>query len=246
MTDPFGGASGRPAVGRDTVLTVDNVALELPLASAATRSLAAFVDYLVLVTLVLLTLGVVLGVLLAVGGEPGLWALAFGVLGFFFLHWTYFAGSEIAMDGQTLGKRLLGLRVVTREGGTPSAGAVVLRTVLRDVDLIMGILWMIFDRLGRRLGDLAGSTLVVHDHPGGAEEGPMLHRLPPGWGAAEAATVEALLARGQELADGRGEILARRVRQHLSRNHPEMLAGTEHLNSSLAALRIAFEAMDAA
>jgi uncharacterized RDD family membrane protein YckC len=67
---------------------------------------------------------------------------------------------------QTLGKRLLGLRVQAQGGGVPDDRAIALRTVLRVVDgiafYLVGLLVML--RTGerrQRLGDIVGGTEVV-------------------------------------------------------------------------------------
>ena len=68
--------------------------------------------------------------------------------------------------GQTLGKRLLGLRVERSGGGVADERAVALRTVLRLVDgiafYLVGLLVML--RTGerrQRLGDIVGDTRIV-------------------------------------------------------------------------------------
>ena len=100
-------------------------------------------------------------VLRAVGGEftPALAAVtvAWGLF--------YYFVSESTWQ-QTLGKRLLGLRVQSTAGGVPDERAVALRTVLRVVDgiafYLVGLLVML--RTGerrQRLGDIVGDTFVV-------------------------------------------------------------------------------------
>ncbi|QLG29370.1 RDD family protein [Halorarum halophilum] len=69
-------------------------------------------------------------------------------------------------SGQTLGKKALGLVVVTEEGGAPDVAAAAIRNLLRFVDwlpafyLLGAIVVAISDR-DQRLGDLAADTLVV-------------------------------------------------------------------------------------
>jgi uncharacterized RDD family membrane protein YckC len=81
---------------------------------------------------------------------------------------TYFFVAE-ATTGQTLGKRMMGLRVVMRDGRPATANAVGGRTVLRLIDVLPGA-W-IFGGLSmlltggrrQRLGDLATGTIVRRD-----------------------------------------------------------------------------------
>jgi uncharacterized RDD family membrane protein YckC len=81
---------------------------------------------------------------------------------------TYFFVAE-ATTGRTLGKRLMGLRVVMRDGRPAPANAVAARTVLRLIDALPGA-WMLGGLTmlltgGRRqrLGDLAAGTVVRRD-----------------------------------------------------------------------------------
>jgi uncharacterized RDD family membrane protein YckC len=74
-----------------------------------------------------------------------------------------------AATGQTLGKRVLGLRVVARDGTRPSAAAIAARTLLRLVDwlpllYLTGFITVLATGARRqRLGDLAARTGVVAD-----------------------------------------------------------------------------------
>ena len=72
-----------------------------------------------------------------------------------------------ALTGQTIGKRVFGVRVVrVEDGGPPSAGRIALRTLLRIVDgillyLVAVVLVLATGKRRARLGDLAGRTSVV-------------------------------------------------------------------------------------
>jgi uncharacterized RDD family membrane protein YckC len=72
-----------------------------------------------------------------------------------------------ARTGQTVGKRLLGLRVLRADGGRPSAAAIAVRTLLRLIDwlpflyLTGFITTLATGARRRRLGDLAAGTDVT-------------------------------------------------------------------------------------
>jgi uncharacterized RDD family membrane protein YckC len=71
-----------------------------------------------------------------------------------------------ATTGQTLGKRLLGIRVRRVSGGSAGPGAVAARTVLRLVDslpflYLLGFIVMIATPRRQRIGDLAAGTTVA-------------------------------------------------------------------------------------
>lgn len=70
-------------------------------------------------------------------------------------------------SGQTLGKRLMGLRVVGIDGYRPRGSAIFMRNLLRYIDgipsslYLLGGFFMSFSRRGQRLGDMIGRTVVV-------------------------------------------------------------------------------------
>jgi uncharacterized RDD family membrane protein YckC len=87
--------------------------------------------------------------------------VVWGLLGF-----GYYFATE-ARWGQTLGKRLLGLRVARLDGASADAGPVAIRTLLRIIDVLpflylIGFTVMVTAGKGRqRLGDMAAGTAVV-------------------------------------------------------------------------------------
>lgn len=87
---------------------------------------------------------------------------------FFLLTFLYFFGTELA-SGQTLGKRVMKLRVVCENGSRAGAGPVAIRNLLRAVDwlpslYIVGVITMFATGERRiRLGDMAAKTRVVAD-----------------------------------------------------------------------------------
>ena len=85
----------------------------------------------------------------------------------FLLEWGYPVAFEIWRDGQTPGKRMCGLAVVHDDGTPVGASASVIRNLMRAVDFlpigyVTGAIAMLAAGNGRRLGDLAAGTLVVH------------------------------------------------------------------------------------
>ena len=158
------------ATDQDTlrVTTADNVGIGYRVAGLATRLVAASIDLVVaLILLLLVSLLVVL-----VGSGAGGAGAALGVylivasLEFFVLV-GYFTIFEATSGGRTPGKRAMGIRVISIEGGTPSVGECLLRNLafVVDVPLFIGPLLMFFHPEGRRLGDLLAGTVVASDRP---------------------------------------------------------------------------------
>jgi len=227
---------------RESILTLDNIRLDLPIAGIGSRTLAAIVDYLCLAVLWILWILASLLTFVALKDVPWVatWAPVVNLGGLFLLDWGYFAGQEIATGGRTLGKRALKLRVLTAEGGAPGAWALLARNLVRSLDLVFGIPLMALDPLARRLGDRLAGTLVVHDR--GREAALFIGRVPPGWGPRELTLVEALLARAGTMDDaGRVRDMAEQVLRRIERDAPELLARIDTRSDPVAAIRRALE-----
>jgi uncharacterized RDD family membrane protein YckC len=218
----------------ETVLALDNVPLELPVAGVASRSLSAFVDYVAIAVLSLLwvvLMAALMGSLRSLSG----WWIALGILGLFAIDYLYFAGTEIWLEGQTPGKRLLGLRVVTADGGRAGVPALLLRNAVRLADLFVGVPLMAIDPLARRLGDRLGGTLVVHTRPAGQEV--LVRRVPRGWSGRDVAVLESFLSGARDLEPGRAHGLAVKLLGAIERDDPGLLAGAARDGDPVEALR---------
>jgi uncharacterized RDD family membrane protein YckC len=110
-------------------------------------------------------LTIVLAILLNIlGNFFGFWLL---LIMMFILDWFYHAAFEVFWKGQSLGKRLMGIRVVHSDGSPVGPGASFLRNLMRFGDAFMflyitGFLCMAVSSGFRRFGDWAGNTLVVY------------------------------------------------------------------------------------
>lgn len=206
-----------------------DVTLDLPLASLGSRALAQLLDMVLLQTVqasvVLAGLGIAALSGLAVEDAPR-WVLALLVVVVFCLQWGWFAGWELAWEGQTPGKRLLRLRVVSDDGGTPGALAILLRNLLRTVDFfpggyLLGVLVMFFHPQAKRVGDLAAGTVVVSE----ARAPERRRRWPAGLRPAELRLLGSWLDRRASLAPDRRALLAAKLVDRLRETNPELLAG---------------------
>lgn len=150
------------SVGRLEVVTSDHVVLRYDLAGAGNRGFAALVDFLLAT---LLTTGWVIGWtrLLDGAGAPllGLVILTAGLFG-----WSYFIVLEWLWNGQTVGKRVFGLRVINEDGSPARFLAVFVRNLVRVADFLpafygLGLIAIVVSPRSQRLGDLAAGTFVV-------------------------------------------------------------------------------------
>jgi uncharacterized RDD family membrane protein YckC len=74
---------------------------------------------------------------------------------------------ETFNQGQTPGKKLLGIRVVMKDGSVPSLGAYLLRWLMMMVDLyifpFIGVLAILLTKNHQRVGDLAAGAIVIKE-----------------------------------------------------------------------------------
>jgi len=140
------------------VITPEGVPLQLPAAGPVPRALAWLLDLIIRFCV----LTAMSPLLMPLGGlGQGLY------LGLMFLvFWAYPIVLEVCW-GRTLGKRVLGLRVVARDGAPLGWMQAIVRNLLRTVDMLpfgyaVGLLSCLCDSHGRRLGDLVAGSLVVH------------------------------------------------------------------------------------
>lgn len=103
-------------------------------------------------------------------GLPGFGVAA--VLVFWFLMaWLYGGLFEALWNGQTPGKRMMDIRVLTVEGRPITGWQAVLRNVLRAADMqplvcyLVGLVAAMMNPRFQRLGDLAAGTMVVVEEP---------------------------------------------------------------------------------
>jgi hypothetical protein len=131
------------------------------------------------------------------------------------LYFLYHAALEIAMRGRTPGKRIVGVRLIARDGSTPTVGALVTRNVFRLIDSFpvfygVGIAATMLTRDRVRIGDLAAGTLLVYE----ARDARLLTHVSEAafgrpLGPAEIEVMNDLLRRWDELAPEARERLAR-------------------------------------
>ena len=149
--------------------TPEGIALALSPAGLPARLWAFTIDLAIRLVL--------LGVLAAALGAFGGFGQGVFLIAFFLLDWFYPVLFELLPGSATPGKRALRLRVVMDSGLPITPAASLLRNLLRFADF-MPMLWaagaacMLLRPDGKRLGDLAAGTLVVHTAAAAAASAP--------------------------------------------------------------------------
>jgi uncharacterized RDD family membrane protein YckC len=78
---------------------------------------------------------------------------------------VYHLVCEITLNGQSIGKKLLGIKVISETGGRPALHQYLIRWLLRPFDFfffgLVGLLTVVNSKKNQRLGDMAAGTLVI-------------------------------------------------------------------------------------
>lgn len=135
--------------------TSQNIEIEQPIASVGERIAATILD-VIFITIYIATVAFIAG-----GLHYG-WMLYFvyiPVAGYNIL-------SELFMNGQTWGKKILKIKVVKVDGTPATFSSYFLRWVFRMIEVIgtagsLAMIVIILNRKGQRIGDMAANTTVI-------------------------------------------------------------------------------------
>jgi len=155
------------------IQTPENVAFGYQVAGLGSRFIATLVDTTIIILLQVVVVVVASLIIAAVSSvaysdELSGWVIAIlGLIASLF-SWGYYVFFEMLWNGQSPGKRWVGLRVIRADGTPITLSESLIRNLARLVDFLpaaygVGIVTMFIDKQSRRLGDLAASTLVVQD-----------------------------------------------------------------------------------
>lgn len=123
---------------RREIVSPEGVPLTVELAAISERAAAFFLDVMFW-TGAILFIYLCLAFLIADNVTGNIVA---GLMVFiaFLIRTTYFLHFELAWQGKTPGKRIVGLRVIDREGGPLTASAVIARNLTREFEIFMPLL----------------------------------------------------------------------------------------------------------
>ena len=169
------------------LVTPEGAAIQLKLATASERAGAFLIDVAIQWAIVIAT---ALGLSFAIGAmdpESANIALAVWLVFFFFVRNFYYIFFELGTKAATPGKRALGVRVTSRNGGRLTANSVLARNFIREIEIglpfqflmmggdqvtswmaLLGLVWSgifllfpIFNKDKMRVGDLIAGTWVI-------------------------------------------------------------------------------------
>jgi uncharacterized RDD family membrane protein YckC len=148
-----------------TVHSVTGVDLTLTVAGPGTRSYAFVIDWhirFLVAAAWMLVAFYVLNFTLSPRSHDALFSLLPALLIYFLYHPIL----EVAMRGRTPGKRMAGVRILNRAGGSPSVAALLIRNIFRIIDslpllYVVGLATCFLTANRVRIGDLAAGTLLA-------------------------------------------------------------------------------------
>jgi uncharacterized RDD family membrane protein YckC len=155
-----------------TIDTPEQTPLEFEIAGIGSRFLAMAIDTLIQAAAAVFVglAGALLFFAVLSAHQPStLWIAAISILCFFVLFYGYFAIFEAIWNGQTPGKRSVGIRVIKDSGRPITPAESVARNLLRIVDQLptlyaTGIVSILLSKQNKRLGDFVAGTIVVREN----------------------------------------------------------------------------------
>jgi uncharacterized RDD family membrane protein YckC len=157
---------------KHTIETPEQISFDFAVAGIGSRFLALAID-----TIIQIAAGLVIVIVVAVLGvssvrlgfrQQALWLGALLFAAFFLLMFGYFAGFEILWNGQTPGKRMIGIRVVKDSGRPLTPSESIGRNLFRIVDQLpafyaIGVVVALMNAQNKRLGDFVAGSMVVRE-----------------------------------------------------------------------------------
>ncbi len=142
------------------IIAPENIAFTYRVAGPFRRLPAYLLDLMFRLLFMVLAMLLLSLMAVAIGGV----SMALWLVLFFIVSWFYGGLFETFWNGQTPGKRLVGLRVLSTNGRPINGMQAVFRNLLREVDVLflgIGFPVMALNRRFQRLGDLVCRTMVV-------------------------------------------------------------------------------------
>jgi uncharacterized RDD family membrane protein YckC len=179
----------QPRSLKRSFVTPEGVDLQLELGSAGSRAGAFLIDAMIMIVL-LVVVTILLLVIAGKSNDTGEFLIVLWLIGFFVMRNCWFSLFEMGSRGATPGKRLMGLRVVARDGSRLTGAAVIARNAMREIEVFLplgflgqqtaagtadtflvlfALTWSgiflffpLFNRDRLRVGDLVAGTWVVN------------------------------------------------------------------------------------
>jgi uncharacterized RDD family membrane protein YckC len=145
-----------------TITTSQNIEFEYELGSLGDRIIGAIIDYIVVIAYLIIMMAVF--VYRSSDVSPYVFILLLLPVVFYDLI------SELLLNGQSLGKKAMGIKVISISGDQPSLSQYLIRWVFRLVDFtlsstMVAVVMVAATEKKQRLGDLIAGTVLVKTKP---------------------------------------------------------------------------------
>ncbi len=142
--------------------TAQNISIDQNTAHLGDRMLAYIIDSFIILVYTILMIWLLLSLEI---DFSDMWALYLLLSLPAFL---YYVLLETFMDGKTVGKSLLHIRVVKIDGSKPNFSSYFVRWILRIIDVVLtsggvAVLTILIRGKGQRVGDIAAGTTVISE-----------------------------------------------------------------------------------
>ena len=149
------------------VKTAQNIDIDYEVAGVGERTLARLIDFGFFLAAYLLSLIIYTLVARTVGASL---ALTIIVIVYLCLFVFYDLACETLMDGQSFGKRIMKIKVISIDGGRPRFSQYLLRWLFRIIDFslslqLCGLLCAALTEKQQRVGDIVAGTTLIKTSP---------------------------------------------------------------------------------
>jgi len=142
-----------------SITTSQNVQIKYSLAGLGDRIFAYLIDSVIMVSITLVMVFIFIYAGLLDNSSPLIGIIV--IIPAFFYHLVL----EVTMQGQSIGKKILKIKVVKLDGSQPNIGNYLLRWLIWPLDTFfyggIAILCITIGGKGQRLGDIAAGTTVI-------------------------------------------------------------------------------------
>lgn len=150
------------------ISTAQNIDIDYEIAGLGERIAARCIDLAIFLVIAIITL-VIMGAVSAATSGTGAMVVLFIFIAIFAF---YDLVCEITMDGQTLGKKVLKIKVISIDGTQPTFGQYIFRWLFRVIDFgfpfgwgVVALVSVVITEKHQRVGDILAKTTLIKTKP---------------------------------------------------------------------------------
>jgi uncharacterized RDD family membrane protein YckC len=150
------------------ITTSQNIDIDYEVAGVGERIVARILDFVLFGVVLVLAIIIFSLTLKDTAGYQVLIIVLVSIYGALFVFYDLLF--EVLMNGQSVGKRIMKIKVISLNGGRPSFGQYLMRWLFRIVDFtftwqLCGLICVIVSDKKQRLGDIVAGTTLIKTEP---------------------------------------------------------------------------------